>query len=80
MDQQKNLPHGPQTATEALMWAPRVFADLSKRGLVIFQQDYADELCQKFSEGLAVRTDYSGLGGAEEVVRHLLIAAQEYKP
>ena len=70
----KAWPLGPASSAEAFAWAPRSLQMLRDRGLAHLGENYAARLHRALQQGICLRTDYSGLGGAEEAL-HQLVAA-----
>ena len=65
---------GPATAAECVLWAEGDVQALRVNGLRHFDVDYSARLLSALSGGVALRTDYSGAGTAEEAIRRLVIA------
>ena len=64
------------TADSVLRWASRAVSQLQNRGLAIHGEDLAKQLQMKL-RGLVLTTAFSGIGGAEESLRHLILALRK---
>ena len=76
-DQADRLPpRGPCSASECLMWAGADIQALHCRGEKFLGHDYTCRLETVLKGGVGLRTDYSGVGGAEEALKHIMLGAQ----
>eukprot|EP00971_Amphidinium_carterae_P057566 1138308-Amphidinium_carterae.1 len=67
----------PQSGAECFSWASRCLKQLSERGL----NEYGLNLCARFIENFkntSVSSCFSGIGGAEEACRQIMLAAKEH--
>ena len=62
---------------KVLRWAEHSVRSLESRGPQVLEQDLVGRLKAVVKSGLDVRTDYSGLGSAEESTRHIMLALQK---
>ena len=74
---------GPATATDAVHWSRSCLKQLfsvpvdSGTNVSSTSWTWGDRLQELWSKGLCLRTDYSGLGGGEEAVKHIDAALAE---
>ena len=69
--------NGPGTAREAVRWAPTDLQALHDSGLAHFGVDFRKRALAVLQRGVEISTDYSGIGGAEESLDKIAIAASE---
>ena len=70
-----NTDLAPSSGAEALAWADHVSRAVKKKGQDVFGSNMCETLVARLYS-LTLTTDFSGMGGAEEALRHLLIAFQ----
>ena len=78
LDAPDDLLCGPKDASEAVHWASADVNALKINGDKHFGPlglNVTDALNSTLQSGVALTTDYSGLGGAEEALRHIVVAA-----
>ena len=73
-------PAGPATVVALFLWAQQYWQLLRVRGQGCFNLDLAAALLRHISLGLRIHTDYSGMGGPEEAMHQILLAAMELFP
>ena len=67
---------GPSTADEVMLWAQRYIHRLQTHGTRVYGEDLASSLHKKLGQ-LVLTTAFSGIGGAEESLRHLMLALED---
>ena len=70
-------PLGPQSVAEAARWAPSDVQILTEHGIKYFGVDFGKFLLATMSKGVFMRTDYSGIGGAEEALSKVAAAVAD---
>ena len=67
---------GPEDASAAVHWAEEDVKSLQTQGLAVFEVDFAERFTEVLTSGVDLRTDYSGIGGAEEAFASIVKAAR----
>lgn len=71
-------PQGPTTAAEAVLWPRADIEALGQQGMKWFKLDFGARLADALRDrGLCIRTDYSGMGSAEEAIKQASKAIEE---
>ena len=71
-------PPGPSSARESVHWAAVDVAALHTRGLHYFDIDYNSRLLLAMVKGICLRSDYSGMGSADEALRKVALATERH--
>ena len=79
-EEMMSLPAGPSNGREAVHWASTDLDALSVRGIAKVGVDLKHRLVAALKRGVIMRTDYSGVGGAEESLRQMLLAMHDQDP
>ncbi|CAK8998033.1 unnamed protein product [Durusdinium trenchii] len=73
----EDVPEGPRTAAESVCWAPRLLKVFKEQSIRHFETDFSFAAQAMSQKGIALRTDYSGLGSPEEAMSKVLTALQD---
>lgn len=68
---------GPADARAAVHWALADLDSLATQGAICFGVQFEERLKTVLNSGVILRTDYSGIGGAEEALQQIITACNE---
>ena len=67
---------GPLDPEESMLWAVADLRGLTIQGLKWFQCDFGRAARRRINQGIALTTDYSGIGCPEEALRQLFSSSE----